>query len=228
MASVLTSSIDAMLERRSMLKHPFYQAWDRGGLTRDALRAYACQYFHFVREFPRMISAVHANTPVMSVRQELLLNLMEEENGPENHPALWMRFARAVGASPNEISDTIPLPTTRMLVETMMNLCRNGSFQEGTASLHAYESQIPAVAGVKIRGLRQFYGITDAEELKFFTVHEEADVLHSRTERQIIDEHTPVELEDSVLRASERTAEALWKFLDGVYETYVVREVAAA
>jgi pyrroloquinoline-quinone synthase len=226
MSSVLFDAIHDTLEHKSMLKHPFYQAWNQGKLTKDALREYACQYYHFVKEFPRMVSAVHSNTPEFSVRQELLRNLMDEEQGPENHPALWMQFANALGVSQEEVLRTTPLPATTALVETMMGACRHGSFQEGAAALYGYESQIPEVSRAKREGLEKFYGITDEAATKFFSVHEEADVHHSRAEQEMIERHTPVELYPAVQRASARTAEALWNFLDGVYEAYVAQGVA--
>ncbi|MBK8545429.1 MAG: hypothetical protein IPL62_19000 [Caulobacteraceae bacterium] len=58
-----STAIDAAIAARSMLSHPFYQAWEEGTLTKDALRAYARQYFHHVEAFPRAVSAVHANCP---------------------------------------------------------------------------------------------------------------------------------------------------------------------
>jgi pyrroloquinoline-quinone synthase len=226
MPSVLFSTIQAILEQKSMLKHPFYQAWNDGKLTRDSLKEYACQYYHFVKDFPRMVSAVHSNAPDFSVRQELLQNLIDEEQGPENHPALWMRFANALGASDEDVLRTRPLPTTSALVATMMDSCRNGSFQEGAATLYAYESQIPEVSRVKREGLNRFYGITDSAATKFFSVHEQADVYHSQAEREMIERNTPEELYPAVQRSSRRTAEALWNFLDGVYEAYVAKSVS--
>ena len=214
-------TIESELARRNMLKHPFYQAWTEGLLTREILKDYACQYYHFVKEFPRMVSAVHSNIPDLSVREPLLLNLMDEEMGSENHPALWMRFATAMGAHRHEVETTEPLTETARLVNTMMNFCRHHTFQEGVASLYAYESQIPEVSRVKIEGLKKFYGITDPDEVKFFTVHQEADVLHSQAERDMITANTDDELRPAVVNAATDTAEALWGFLDGIQREFV-------
>lgn len=213
--------IETALTARSMLKHPFYQAWTEGLLTKEMLKDYACQYYHFVKDFPRMVSAVHSNTPDLSVREPLLLNLVDEEMGSENHPALWLRFAVAMGASKDEVENTEPLPETVKLVETMMNFCKNHTFQEGLASLYAYESQIPEVSRVKIEGLKKFYGITNPDEIKFFSVHQEADVLHSQAERDLITGNTSNELSPAVVNAASETAEALWGFLDGVQDKFV-------
>ena len=218
----LLDSIDSLIAEKNMLKHPFYQAWNEGKLTKEMLKDYACQYYHFVKEFPRMVSAVHSNTPALSAREPLLLNLMDEELGAENHPELWMRFANALGATRQEVEATIPLPTTSGLVHTMMSFCKNSTFQEGLASLYAYESQVPEVSRTKIEGLKNFYGISDPEVVKFFSVHQEADVHHSRSERDMIGVNTPEQLYSSVELAAKETATALWEFLDGVHETHVV------
>jgi pyrroloquinoline-quinone synthase len=218
----LLHALDRILSERNLLKHPFYQAWTEGKLTREMLAEYACQYYHFVREFPRMVSAVHSNTPDISVREPILHNLMDEELGAENHPLLWMRFANALGTSKDRVEQTEPLPTTQSLVDTMMKICRNKSFQEGLASLYAYEAQVPEISRVKIQGLKEFYGLTDPDAIKFFSVHQEADVYHSQSEKDLIIAQTPAAHSAAVENAASDTAHALWRFLDGVHESYVV------
>jgi pyrroloquinoline-quinone synthase len=218
MSQRLLDTLAIHIQERHMLKHPFYQAWSEGILTSEMLRAYACQYYHFVKDFPRMVSAVHSNIPDLSLRTILLRNLMDEELGADNHPALWLRFAKAIGATEDTTRNTTPLPTTIDLVKTMMEYCRNGSYQEGLASLYAYESQIPEVSQAKIHGLKIFYGLTDPEAFKFFSVHEEADVYHSREEADLIERTTPPSSEPLVEQAVVGTTQALWRFLDGVYE----------
>ena len=91
----IAEEIDRMIEERSLLKHPFYQAWQRGELTLEALKNYAGQYYHHVLAFPQYVSAAHSSCPDQSDRQEVLENLIEEERGEENHPELWLRFGEA-------------------------------------------------------------------------------------------------------------------------------------
>ncbi len=74
-----SAAIDAAVAERAMLTHPFYQAWEEGKLTREALGLYAAQYFHHVEAFPRAVSAVHANCPDAKGRRLLAENLAEEE-----------------------------------------------------------------------------------------------------------------------------------------------------
>jgi len=52
--------IDNDIAEKHLLKHPFYLAWTRGELSREALTDYAKQYYHHVAAFPTYLSAVHA------------------------------------------------------------------------------------------------------------------------------------------------------------------------
>ena len=219
-------ALDAVVARNSMLGHPFYQTWTMGKLSRTALREYAKQYYHFVQAFPTLISATHANTPQLSVRQELLENLIEEERGDGNHPGLWMKFAESLDVNEEEAVQTPMLPETAEAIESLRSITRNGSYLEGIAALYAYESQIPEVARVKIEGLKKFYGITGDKELSFFTVHREADVFHSGSEKNILAQHATTEADrKGCISAAEASARAMLRLLDGVHRAYVQPEL---
>ena len=41
----IIKKIDAMIEERSLLKHPFYQMWSDGKLTQESLAGYSKEYF---------------------------------------------------------------------------------------------------------------------------------------------------------------------------------------
>src|SRR5690349_15935131 len=204
--------VDSIIDAKHLLKHPFYQAWTAGKLTKEQLRGYAEQYFHNVLAEPTYLSAVHFNTPHfhsednsgdISVRQEVLNNLISEEHGDKN------------------LAQASALPGTARLVSTFRDICLNQPFYAGLAALHAFESQVPSIASVKIDGLERYYGMSDPSSYEFFSVHEEADVYHSQAEWMLIERFadTP-EKQAEVLAATMRACEALWGFLDGVYEKY--------
>ena len=44
--------IDNDIAAKHLLKHPFYLAWTRGELSREALADYAQQYYQHVAAFP--------------------------------------------------------------------------------------------------------------------------------------------------------------------------------
>jgi len=212
-----SSMIDTKVAERAMLKHPFYQAWTEGRLPLDTLRAYARQYFHHVEAFPRAVSAVHSSCPDRDGRRMLADNLAEEEGiaaGKQDHAGLWLMFACGLGESEEGVRGQALNPETQGLIDTFRKLSRQ-SYAAGLGALYAYESQFPGVASAKIEGLTDRYGITDEETLRFFRVHEYADVEHGAVCRELLDRLSEDEKAEAVA-AGEELAGALWKFLSGV------------
>jgi len=223
----IADEIDRLIEERSLLKHPFYQAWQRGELSLDDLRTYAGQYYHHVLAFPQYVSAAHATCPDQTDRRELLENLIEEERGDENHPELWLRFGDALGLSRPSVIEAELLPETVDLVDTFRDVTRNGSFAEAAAALYCYESQVPEVAKTKIAGLRDFYGIANERGTQFFTVHISADEWHAEVGRGFVSRYGESDGErDRVLATARRCLDALWRFLDGVHGATIGAEAA--
>jgi len=216
MAQVSTL-IDQKVAGRAMLRHPFYQAWTEGRLPIDSLRAYARQYFHHVEAFPRAVSAVHSACPDRDGRRMLAENLAEEEGveaGKQDHATLWLMFACGLGESEEAVRAQSLNVETQALIDTFRRLSRK-SYASGLGALYAYESQFPAVASAKIEGLIDRYGIGDEETLRFFRVHESADVEHSSVCRGLLDQLPEAERAEAVA-AGEELAAALWNFLSGV------------
>ena len=209
--------IDSKVAARAMLKHPFYQAWTEGRLPLDTLRAYARQYFHHVEAFPCAVSAVHSACPDRDGRRMLAENLAEEEGleaGKQDHATLWLMFAAGLGESEGGVRAQQLNEETLALIDTFRRLSRQ-SYASGLGALYAYESQFPAVASAKIEGLIDRYGIEEEETLRFFRVHEYADVEHSSVCRALLDRLSDAEQAEAVA-AGEELAGALWNFLSGV------------
>lgn len=216
--ATLSSLITDKIEERSLLKHPFYQAWNAGTLPLDALKNYAAQYYHFEVAFPTFLSAVHSRVSDLKVRQQILNNLWDEEHDEANHTALWLRFCEALGLDPAEVPSTPIQASTARLIDTYRDLCGSGDYSQGLAALLAYEDQVPGVAVKKIAGLKSFYGIDDPRSVSFFTVHTEQDGTHASTERSLVlDAAMSDNQQLAVLTAVDRATDALWGFLDGVY-----------
>lgn len=216
-AVTVSSRIDSKVAERAMLKHPFYQAWTEGRLPLDTLRDYARQYFHHVEAFPRAVSAVHSACPDRDGRRMLAENLAEEEGldaGKQDHASLWLMFACGLGENEGAVRAQQLNAETSELIDTFRRLSSR-SYASGLGALYAYESQFPGVASAKIEGLIERYGIADEETLRFFRVHESADVEHSRVCRDLLD-RLPEDQRGEAVAAGEELAGALWNFLSGV------------
>jgi pyrroloquinoline-quinone synthase len=211
------SALDALIAEKHLLKHPFYQLWSQGKLTRENLREYAVSYYPHVAAFPTYVSGVHSGCEDAALRQDLLENLIEEERGTDNHPALWRRFAAALGAAESDLRSSPRTPEVAAAIAEFRRSTREGSVAEGLAALYAYESQIPEVSKTKREGLCAFYGIVDDEATRFFSVHEEADVWHRQVERDALARAADSpEQREKALDAARRCCDALNRALDGV------------
>src|SRR5215470_6270127 len=127
------TALDALIAERHLLQHPFYQLWSQGKLTREHLREYAVSYYPHVAAFPTYVSGVHSGSEDAALRQDLLENLIEEERGSDNHPALWRRFAAALGAAPGDLATAPRTPEVAETIAEFRRATREGSVAEGLA-----------------------------------------------------------------------------------------------
>ena len=215
--SIFINEVEKRISKNHLLNHSFYKAWNAGELEVSTIQEYAAQYFKHVSAFPRYLSAIHTNCEEISIRQELLGNLVDEEEGDENHPELWLRFGEGMGKSREAMVQTEAMEETQELVDIFMKLTRDQRTHIGMAALYCYESMVPEIAENKIDGLKKFYGIDDENTLKFFTVHLHADKWHREVVRNLVCElcDSSVKQEES-LAAIDEALYALNNFLTGM------------
>lgn len=214
--------IDKDIASKHLLKHPFYLAWTRGELSREALADYAQQYYQHVVAFPTYLSAIHAKCEDQATRKELLKNLIDEEAGSPNHPELWLKFAESLGVSAGDVQKVEKWPETQALIDTFRSVCRDGSTAEGLAALYAYESQIPAICESKIDGLKKHYGFADPKHYEYFSVHVEADQEHSASEQKLLSNYVTNQNLESVRGSVNRVLDALWGMLSGACRRHAI------
>lgn len=209
-------SLNDKLDALHLLNHPFYQSWNKGHLSLQNLQIYAKEYYHHVSAFPRYISSIHSLCLDLETRQVLLGNLIEEEQGEENHPELWQRFAEGLGVARSDLNQGPQLKETQELVNCYFDIVQS-DFASGLGALYAYERQTPEVSKSKIEGLKKYYGINDKRSLQFFEVHMEADEWHSEECANLI-ENLNEEGQSKAGEGAEKGAKLLWNFLDGIYK----------
>jgi pyrroloquinoline-quinone synthase len=213
----------------NLLTHPFYQAWSRGDLTRDDLRAYAAEYWHHVSAFPTYLSALHSRLPDAELRREVLRNLAEEEGTDSAtarpHSDLWMDFAEGMGATRSDVESHPIQPEMTALLNTFRSAMADPTPAAAFAALYAYESRVPAIAVTKAEGLAAHYD-ADAATARYFTLHQTADVAHASVWRELINRQIANDpaAADAALASAERAAQALWTALDGIERERLARQ----
>ena len=223
---MLTQDLLALIDEKHLLKHPFYQAWSMGTLPIEVMKKYAEQYYHLERNFPNFLSAMLMSCDDESVRAHILDNFNDETEGSMNHRELWLQFGEAIGATREDMKNSEMLPEKAAAIESFKELCSK-SYLVGAAALAAYESQIPAIAAKKIEGLEKNYGVT--EGIEFFRVHGIMDVKHANVWWDMIEAADLSDAQKEELRmASQKGAQVLWNFLDGILKAYMPEAVGMA
>jgi pyrroloquinoline-quinone synthase len=213
----LLEKIDAAIAEKNLLKHPFYQDWQAGKLTRESLQLYAAQYYKHVEAFPKHLRVL-AERADESLRLVVLENLAEEENPARPHPKLWRDFAGALGVNEEDVTSSPSLPGTQGVVQKFREICASRSVAEAVAALYAYESQVPEIATTKIDGLKRFYGISEPKGLAYFEVHEEADKAHRAAWREWLEANAAGN-DEQILASTNEALDALWGALSAVHDS---------
>jgi pyrroloquinoline-quinone synthase len=208
--------------RRTFGRHPLWLEITDGKLSREQLKLFAVQFFLQVREFPRAVSAMHANCPFPDERMALAESIYEEETGrisgcDQPHPELFLRFGEAVGLARSEMTEGQPLPATRALIDWFELSTKQRSFIEGAAAINlAAEGQVPGAFGPMARRLEENYGLS-REAVAFWDIHEMADAEHSDVGDNIVVRHaTDAATQARVRDALQHSLDAWWQFFDGI------------
>jgi pyrroloquinoline-quinone synthase len=210
----IVQRIDSEIEKRSLLKHSFYQMWSEGRLTVDHLQGYSLEYFQLVKAVPNFVESI-AQTADQPVRSDIINNAREEAE----HVEPWVRFAGALGVSRSELANYGGAAKTNNAVAKMMALA-GSTFEEAVAAMYAYEMELPKISRSKIDGLKKFYNMGSVDATNYFEIHEEADVRHAQVWREILSK-VPAERQEAAFNAAVKSLKAQNMLLDSVQEKYV-------
>ena len=186
--------LDAARERWDVLKHPFYERWERGDLSRDELAFYAGEYRHAVAALARTATAGGS-----------------EEHAAEEraHIDLWDDFAAALKAP----LDREPTEETKQCVDSWTS----DDPLEAAAIMYAVESGQPAISSTKLAGLVEHYSFAaDSRGAGYFALHAERDREHAAEARGFLEAAATAEDAERLVSAAEAALEGNWRLLDGV------------
>ena len=189
------STLDRIVERWNLQRHPFYTAWSAGTLPASALRHYAAEWGAFIGAVP---AGWHT--------------LGEDAHAAEEveHAALWGEFAADLGV---EVREEPEGEASRELVATAQRLFAEPDTAIG--ALFAFEAQQPLTAEAKLRGLNEHYASLGTPG-RYFAVHAD-DYGEAAMLREIAATLPPSQRERAESACAEM-GEALWTALSGVQE----------
>ena len=207
----IIQKIDEMLEERSLLKHPFYQMWSDGKLTKESLAGYSKEYFQLVKAVPAFMTPIIEKAPD-TVIGELVENQQEESD----HIKPWIAFAGELGISEDELISYSGTTKTQKAVSDLNQLMV--TFDGGASAMYAFEKEIPKISQTKLDGLAEFYGMTSNEATEYFKLHTEADIRHAASWRNIL-EKSSIDY-DKLVEIADKSISAQNLLLDSCYEEY--------
>jgi len=207
----IIKKIDEMIEERSLLKHPFYQMWSDGKLTRESLAGYSKEYFQLVKAVPSFMTPIIEKAPDTIV-SELIENQQEESD----HIKPWIAFAGELGISEDELISYTGTTKTRKAVSDLNELM--DTFDGGACAMYAFEKEIPKISQTKLDGLAEFYGMTSNESTEYFKLHTEADIRHAASWRNIL-EKSSID-SNNLIEIADKSISAQNLLLDSCYEEY--------
>ncbi len=213
--TTMLERLDLEIERRSLLKHPFYRMWSGGQLTHDHLRGYTKEYFHLVKAVPGFTKNIYDHPDSLRYHNELANNIKEESD----HIEPWIRFAGSLGVSKQALLDHSPALKTIEAVSCLDNLTRT-SLEEAVSTMYGYEKELPKISSSKIRGLKEYYRMDSIDSTRYFEIHEEADIRHAGLWMSILKEVSDSKA-SLVLEAEVKSLEAQNYLLDSIYEKYI-------
>jgi len=207
----LIKQIDKIIEERSLLKHPFYQMWSDGKLTLDSLAGYSKEYFQLVKVVPSLMTPIIEKAP-NSVVGELIENQQEEFT----HINSWIKFAKELGVSEEKLIQYNGLEKTRKAISELSELMN--SFEGGACAMYAFEKEIPKISQTKLDGLKEYYGMSNADSTEYFKLHTEADIRHAASWRNILEKTSTNQ--DDLIQIADKSISAQNLLLDSCYEAY--------
>lgn len=211
----LVFMIDQQVEKKSLLKHPFYKMWSNGELSLDHLQGYSLEYFQLVKVVPEMVNNIK-----LMLQDPNLQNTIEESHREESsHIEPWVRFANSLGIPKQDLLNYVCDGNTRNAISSIVQLTKK-SVDEAVCAMYAYEMDLPNISRSKIDGLRKFYNISSVDSTRYFEIHQEADIRHAEIWRRLI-KNIPDRNHDICFNAAANSLDAQNLLLDAVYEKYV-------
>jgi pyrroloquinoline quinone (PQQ) biosynthesis protein C len=122
---------------------PAMYLFQREYMSRKGALLFALEHCQFTDQFPRWFGNIVANCPFIAVRAYMIQNMfIEEVKDPTmdvgHNESMWM-FAKALGASDEEIRSYVPMTVTTMALNYFDNVSRTKPWLEAFAGIAVLE-----------------------------------------------------------------------------------------
>lgn len=218
--SAFRRALEEAVWERHCANHPMTEKWVKGELSRNALKGWAVEHWHWVSKMSAPVFHVCAKAPRDVIGLELE-NFHEENDDEKPHLEIVLRFAKENGADIEAVKQGRGLPTTRAWADWLTNVSKEQPWIAGVAAMRiGTESQSPALYGKVLPALREIYKY-DEDAIEHFWLHTEVDIEHGDRGFELLEKHcTTSELKDMAIQYARQSAYMRWFYFDGIYLHY--------
>jgi pyrroloquinoline-quinone synthase len=173
---------------KQRVNHPFVRAVQAGTATMHQIRQWAIQDYQFRRAVPRiaMLRYLACSDPEFQPR---LFEVVEDETrglrpGSVGHADMFVEFAEAIGISRRELENAELRPATAAHLYYAELIIHTLPWFVMMAAQMGAEGTFPPAVKALGEGFVRNYGLS-REQVRFFTVHVEADEEHGTLAEEI-------------------------------------------
>ncbi|WP_243711390.1 pyrroloquinoline-quinone synthase PqqC [Actinomadura sp. KC216] len=218
----LEERLRALGEERYHHRHPFNLRMHEGALTREELRRWVLNRFHYQRHIPVKDALILAKLGTRELRRSWIRRVHDHDGSPDGDGTdggieRWLRLGEAVGLDRELLlSGEGVLPGVRLAVDGYVNFCRNASTLEAVAS-SLTELFAPDLMATRIAAWERHYPWVEREGLRYFQVRVGQGRRDSEEALRLVHAwaRTPDD-QERALAAFAFKCDLLWALLDAV------------
>jgi pyrroloquinoline-quinone synthase len=204
-------------------EHPFHRAMNEGRLTREQLRGWVANRFHYQRHIPLKDAAILSNCPDREVRRIWIHRLTDHDgrDGEEGGLEAWLRLAQGVELTREHVlSGAEVLPGTRFAVEAYVTFTRTEPWPIAVAS-SLTELFAPDLMKERLAAFEKYYSWIPSGALDYFRRRVTQARKDSGEGLELVLAHcTTRELQERAVRALSFKCDLLWAMLDAIALAY--------
>jgi pyrroloquinoline-quinone synthase len=209
--------------RRYHSLHPFHRRMNEGALSREQVRGWVANRFHYQANIPRKDAAILSNCPYPEVRRRWIRRIVDHDGtGPgEGGIEAWLRLGEAVGLSRAEVADERHVvPGVRFAVDAYVTFARTRPWVEAVAS-SLTELFAPDLMAERLAAFERHYDWIDPAGLAYFRARLTQAPRDSEHALEVVTEHcrTPAEQAAAVAALAFKN-DVLWSMLDAIDQAY--------
>ena len=191
----LHSQLREKVLRHGAINNPYLDRFERGELNAEDLRDYAIQFYAFVKNFPRILATLLANTPDPEAADELCIILASELGDGEprkRHEYLYHLFLRSIDVDPKHALRLGCEPETQEFINGMVELYGHRDYGVALGASFGLENMAITMWDHLLPGLQRLKKIPRFRkmDLTYFTFHRDLEKEHEDSMEEALSHST--------------------------------------